>query len=545
MKSNSQRFIKIKFYQLLWITILMVAANNLCLFADSVICSRLCGADNLVAIQMTSPVISFVNFVYWMFGIGGSLVCFERISKNRKTEGDSIFTASLVFSVLIGALVCLACNLLSSPLITILCPRPELREAASTYMRIYSIAFPFLSFVLTMGYFMRADGITKLPFIAILLTNVTNITLDNVLISVFGMGIGGAAWASVSGYMVGTVISCLYFLNRHHTLHIRFSVGTCLGNAAVIMKRGFSSASTQIYYLLRSLFLNSWMSYIDPKSLTPMTVFLNTLFIPYMVYIGLSQTISPIVSLYNTEKNYESVKYIVKKVIRIALIMTGALALLFAVCPGLITALFSIRDSENQIRVFSAFRILPFSYIFSGLSFILIFYLQAIGKSKLSSLLSFFDSLILLAFYSVILGLGFGSDGIWIAFLLSPITVLLIYFLYTRKTKNSLFVLPEKATRTVGYEISKENLSKSKNNVTLPYCIPELASMLLSSDILYDAVNVTILSEGEKDIVRIRYYSNIAQDDIISAASCICENAVYSNVLGMHCISFEVKNSLL
>lgn len=529
------RLTRIKFFQLLWVTMLMVAANNICLFADSVICSRLCGQETLVAIQMSSPVLSLVNFFYWMLGIGGSLLCFNLISENKKEEGDKMFATAMIASVLICLTITIICNIFCEPLIDILCPRPELHEAASLYLRIYSLAFPFLAFVMTMGYFMRADGVTTIPFFALLATNVTNIIMDNVLITYFGMGIDGAALASVLGYIVGSVITCLYFFMHRRTLRFRFPGKRIFSNVLKIEKTGFSSASTQIYYLLRSFFLNKLVGHYNPELLTPITVFMSTLFIPYIIYIGLSQTMSPMVSLFYTEKDYDAVKYVAKKTLIVAFTATMILAFAIMLFPESITSLFNISDSFNMKKVIEVFRVMPISYVFSALSFILLFYLQAIGRTKLSSILSLLDSVLLIVIDTFFF-------GVWLAFIVSPVIVILIYVVYSWRKKAGLFLLPKDETSSVRYEITKEMI-KDKSSIlslNLPKYTAELCEMILLKNVIHHSVNVTIVSEGDKRTVRIRFFSIIKRKKIVSSITQIYENAVYSNILGMHCITISI-----
>ena len=62
-----------------------------------------------------------------------------------------------------------------------------------------------MCYILGISYFSRADGIPNLHLIAVIISNVVNIVMDFVYLQVFGMNIGGAALATLTGQILASI----------------------------------------------------------------------------------------------------------------------------------------------------------------------------------------------------------------------------------------------------------------------------------------------------------------------------------------------------
>ena len=72
MYERNYELLRAKFSEFFLPTLFTSMAGNICLFVDGLIVTFLLGAGNLSAIQIVAPVITFVNLIYWMIGLGGS-----------------------------------------------------------------------------------------------------------------------------------------------------------------------------------------------------------------------------------------------------------------------------------------------------------------------------------------------------------------------------------------------------------------------------------------------------------------------------------------
>ena len=288
--------------------------------------------------------------------------------------------------------------------------------------------------MMSLSYFIRADGIPTLPFRAILLANIINILFDFIYIKFFNLGIGGAALATTTGYFMGSVFISYYFFKPERTLQfMKLKAGKFFGFLKRIVASGFSSSSTQLYLTLKLFIINILLGvYLGQAGLVAFSICYNSLFILYIFLIGTAQTMSPIVSVYFKEEDFSGVDYIIKKSLKIVLASSLALSVLFIVYPQSLLMLYSVKNPEHVPVVLNALRIFAISYAGTAITFLYTFYSQAIQKNKLSTLISLLEGFVLPIGLAFILSFAIGGNGIWISFALAELGTILFIYAYSR-----------------------------------------------------------------------------------------------------------------
>lgn len=148
-----------------------------------------------------------------------------------------------------------------------------------------------------------------------------------------------------------------------------------------IVKSGFSSSSTQLYLTLKLFIVNILAGmYLGKSGIVAFGICYNSLFILYIFLIGTAQTMSPIVSVYFKEEDFSGVNYIIKRSLKIVVIASLALSVLFIVCPQVLLLLYSVKDPSDIPVVLNAVRIFAISYVGTAITFLYTFYAQAIQK---------------------------------------------------------------------------------------------------------------------------------------------------------------------
>ena len=192
-----------KFREFFFPTLFTSMTGNICMVVDSIIVSNLIGAMALSAIQPVIPVSTTVNLVYWMIGLGGSVLCSIAKAEFDNERSNRIFSVSIISLLLFGVLVAILGTIFAPQIVPILCASPQVQPLVYQYYSVYVLGMPFLCYIMSLSYFIRADGIADLPFRALIVSNVVNIIFDIIFIGVFNLGIPGAAWATIVGYLFG------------------------------------------------------------------------------------------------------------------------------------------------------------------------------------------------------------------------------------------------------------------------------------------------------------------------------------------------------
>ena len=241
MHERNYALLRSKFTEFFLPTLFTSMAGNICLFVDGLIVSFLLGAANLSAIQIVAPVITFVNLIYWMIGLGGSVLCSVAKAEFDDEKSNSYFSVAIISLITIGIVIAVVGLIFSGPIAQLLCAsQPELIPDVTSYFISLIIGMPFLCYMMSLSYFIRADGIPTLPFRAILLANIINIAFDFIYLQFFNMGIGRAALSTSTGYLTGSIFISFYFYKSERTLQfIKLKVTSFLSYLRQIVTSGF------------------------------------------------------------------------------------------------------------------------------------------------------------------------------------------------------------------------------------------------------------------------------------------------------------------
>ena len=574
MYERNYELLRSKFAEFFLPTLFTSMAGNICLFVDGLIVSFLLGAANLSAIQIVAPIITFVNLIYWMIGLGGSVLCSVAKAEFDDEKSNSYFSVAIISLLTIGIVIAIVGLIFSGSIAQFLCAsQPELIPDVTSYFRSLVIGMPFLCYMMSLSYFIRADGIPTLPFRAILLANIINICFDFIYIQFFNLGIGGAALATSTGYFTGSIFISYYFFKSERTLQfIKLKLSLFLFFLKRIVTSGFSSASTQLYLTLKLLIINSLIGiYVGSAGLVAFGICYNSLFILYIFLIGTAQTMSPIVSVYYKEEDYSGVNYIIRRSLKIVLVSSLALAVLFIIYPQSLLMLYSVNDPAYVPVVLNAVRIFAISYVGTAITFLYTFYSQAIQKNQLSTIISLLEGLVLPIGFATLLSFGIGGNGIWISFALAELFTILFLFAYSRhinrKTDgefSGFFINKHNDDNVFEHTIAgdvKEAVSlsrdvqnymgDSKSATLVSMAIEEMLVNIININDEVDTIDVIVRNNDDNILISIKdtgidFNPVVENDNLefdnISVLNRIADKIDYSRVLGLNSTVITIKN---
>ena len=566
MYERNYKLISSKFREFFFPTLLTSMTGNICMVVDSIIVSNLIGAMALSAIQPVIPVGTTVNLIYWMIGLGGSVLCSIAKAEFDNEKSSRIFSVSIISLLLFGILVAIFGTIFAPQIVPILCASPQVQPLVYQYYSVYVLGMPFLCYIMSLSYFIRTDGIADLPFRALLLSNVVNIIFDLIFIGVFHLGVSGAAWATIVGYIFGCTYMSTYFFSSKRTLDFALvKAKTFLNTLANICKSGFSGASTQLYMTIKIFVINTLITlYIGQSGLAAFNICYNSLFILYMFLIGTAQTMSPIVSVYYQEEDYSSVRFIMNRSLKIVLTSSLILSVLLVVCPQILTFLFHVKNPADMPVVLNAVRIFALSYVGIAITFLYTFYSQAIQKNKLSNSISLLEGFIFPVGFACALSFVFGANGIWISFTIAEVLTILYLFIYSRyinrKTNGEytgFFInkhnddahvfehtLSGNINDAVGLSQEVQNYLKGNKSATLvSLAIEEMIVNIIKINDEVDSIDVIVRDNDDNILISIKDtgidFNPVIENenlefDNISVLNKIADHIDYSRVLGLN-----------
>ncbi|MGH2750674.1 MAG: MATE family efflux transporter [Actinomycetota bacterium] len=175
-----------------------LAADPLYSLADTAFVGNL-GAEELgaVAVGTAAFTASFWLFSFLAYGVTPRVARF--VGANDERSGASIGVQALIMAVLIGSGVTLFGVVFAGPIVRLLGAGPQIEGLAESYLRIRVLASAAVLIGQVGHGWLRGAQDTKTPMYIAVGGALINVALDYLLIYPFGMGVQGAAWATVIG----------------------------------------------------------------------------------------------------------------------------------------------------------------------------------------------------------------------------------------------------------------------------------------------------------------------------------------------------------
>lgn len=166
------------------------------------------------------PMMSLMEALGMMFGVGAATEISKTIGRKNEKEAGQI--ASTIFFSLFGvaAFVAAMAFFLEPYLVAMLSPTDTILEYLRQYYRPLVIGIPFYATSLAMGNMLRSEGNSLNAMFGTLLGVAMNLALDPLLIFSAGLGISGAAWATVFGQVGSFSLLLFYLQGKKSCLHI-------------------------------------------------------------------------------------------------------------------------------------------------------------------------------------------------------------------------------------------------------------------------------------------------------------------------------------
>ena len=267
------------------------------------------GTAGLEAMALVYPVTMVFIALGTLFETGGSAVVSEKIGANKKILAEKIMRSNYLCAFIIGIIFAIIGNIFIEPILQTLADNPDERQIidlAISFLRISLCGVPFLLTINLTGAFMRCIEKPMHVFWLVGSTSLINIILDALFIIGFGLGMRGAASATLISQILGTVISVWYFKYSEQ----KFSTSLSFESLKYILQEfkiglGFAVGSLMMCFI--EYFLNATLlNYNAAHLLAGATIANIILTFVYLPLNGLDTGIQPLMSkLFSAHKEQE------------------------------------------------------------------------------------------------------------------------------------------------------------------------------------------------------------------------------------------------
>ena len=268
------------------------------------------GSLALTGVGVCLPLIMFISAFACFVSAGSASRASMFMGKGEKEKAEKILGGSFTLQIVISVVLTVVLELTQDPLLLAFGASSNTIGYASSYMRIYALGTVFVELTLGLNAFITAQGRTVVSMLVVLTGAVLNIVLDPLFIYTFGMGVEGAAWATVISQAASSLFCILYLTGKKTSLRLRggnltvpFSLlapSFALGAASFVMQ------STES--LISVCFNSSLLKYGGDAAVGAMTICSSVLQMAMLPIQGIAQGSQPLTSYNFGQGNRDRVK---------------------------------------------------------------------------------------------------------------------------------------------------------------------------------------------------------------------------------------------
>ena len=434
----SEHFTYSKLLRFTFPSIIMMIFTSIYSVIDGLFVSNFAGKTALAAINIIYPFIMAVGALGFMMGTGGSALVGRLLGEGEKEKANKTFSLIVYTTAIAGILLSALAFLLVPTVSRLFGASGQLLDYCILYGRICFLSMPcFMLQNVFQCFFITAEK-PRLGLDVVLFAGITNMVLDFLFVTVFGLGLKGAAIATVCGEIIGGLVPILYFAGRNHSLlrlgRTSFDAGsilkTCTNGSSELMTELSSSVVTVLYN-------TQLMKIAGENGVAAYSTIMYVNFIFVAIFLGYSLGSAPIISFHYGAGNHDELKNMRKKSLRLIAVWGIGMTIISHIFALPFARFFVGYDSELLAMTIHGFRIYAFVYLLNGFNIFGSSFFTALNNGMVSATISFLRTLVFEVICILLLPVFFGIDGIWSAVLVAEALALCVtsFFLITKRSR--------------------------------------------------------------------------------------------------------------
>lgn len=311
------------------------------------------GSLALTGMGICMPIILIISAFAALVASGGAPRASICMGKGDNESAEKILGGCFAMQIIISAILTVVLLIWDKPLLLAFGASENTIDFAIEYMNIYAIGTVFVQLTLGMNAFITAQGFANIGMITVSIGAVANIILDPIFIFGFGMGVKGAAVATVISQALSCAWTIAFLTGKKTFLRLKKSnffgapklVLPCvaLGLSAFIMQASESVISV--------CFNSSLLKYGGDVAVGAMTILTSVMQFAMLPLQGIAQGAQPITSYNYGAGNAKRVK----KTFRLLLVVCLCYSFLLWGCvmlfPRIFAGMFTTDASLTEFTV--------------------------------------------------------------------------------------------------------------------------------------------------------------------------------------------------
>lgn len=391
----------------------------------------------LTGVGVTAPILMVISAFSAFAGMGGAPQASIQLGKKNYDGAEKILGSSVALLLLFSVVLTVLFQAFKTPVLYAFGASDNTIIYARQYITIYLAGTVFVQFALGLNTYISGQGNAKTAMLSVLLGAVTNIILDPIFIFAFGMGVRGAALATIISQALSAAWVLHFLMSgksviRIRKKYIRLQRETVLGIGALGISPFIMQSTESLVMITLNTGLQKYGGDLYVGTMSIMTSVMQLIIIPVQ---GISQGVQPIMSYNYGAGNLKRVKDTFTRMVLVCLAGTILFGGLAVVRPSIYAQLFS----SNQELTSLTCRYMPVYFL--GIT---VFGIQmscqttflALGQAKVSLVIALLRKIVLLIPLAMIFPRFMGVEGVYRAEPVADFTsvaVTVILFLVTAR----------------------------------------------------------------------------------------------------------------
>ncbi len=301
------------------------------------------GKQALAGVGVSTPVLLAVSAFAALVSMGGAPKASIFLGKGQREQAEQVMGSCTWMLLLLSGILTVLLLLFGRPVLLLFGASGDTISFAADYMRVYCLGTVFTQLTLGLNAFLTAQGKTLVSMRNVAVGAAANIMLDAVLINGFGMGVKGAALATVIAQGVSACFVVGYLCTDKSVLRlrrrsIRFD-GRLLWPCILL---GTSPALMQLTENLVAISFNTALqTYGGDMAVASMSILSSVMQIVMLLLPGLVQGAQPLLSYNLGAKNIPRVKQTFRLLLICCVSGSFLIWLLCMVAPGAVASVFT------------------------------------------------------------------------------------------------------------------------------------------------------------------------------------------------------------
>lgn len=379
------------------------------------------GTQSIAALGVSFPLIIIISAFGTMVGIGGSALAAIRMGEGRRDTAEKLMGNCLPLLVLFSAVITALCLFFKRDLLMVVGATENTIDYAEQYFGIYLVGTLPVLLSLGLNAFINTQGFAATSMMTVLIGAICNIVLDPVLIYGFGMGVRGAAIATVISQTISAVWVLLFLLGKKTKLRLRLrNMRMSWALLGPVLGLGLSPFIMNSTESLVGIVINTTLKSVSPDLATAdryvgaYSIIGSVMQLVMMPLSGLGQSVQPIISYNYGAGAFDRVKKAYFLFLRISILFTAVPWAAVMLFPGVFVRLFNsdpalLQVTETMMRIYLCMIVAMGIQIACQQTFV------ATGHSKISLFLALLRKIILLIPLILIFSRPWGATGVFAA----------------------------------------------------------------------------------------------------------------------------------